>query len=125
MTKEKELNTESVDKKALLNKFLKVTNQESYMEILTYLMDSTKDLELKSEIHNPKELTILTLIEYMMELNGFTYGSDIIDKFLTIYLKYMVSKDRKGRTEIIHSLFYQVQEQLTQKERLKENFKSG
>lgn len=125
MTKEKELNTESVDKKALLNKFLKVTNQESYMEILTYLMDSTKDLELKSEIHNPKELTILTLIKYMMKLNGFTYGSDIIDKFLTIYLKYMVSKDRKGRTEIIHSLFYQVQEQLTQKERLKENFKSG
>jgi len=74
-------------------------------EILSNLLDK-KDLELKTEIHNPRFLTILKMISIQLEIRKYPLSFQVLDKYIYWFLIYMVSYKRESRKEIIHALSY-------------------
>ena len=80
------------------------TNEISIQQILNNLLNSDKNLSLKTEIHNPKKLaTLLTLANYLKS-RKYVKTYKLIDGFIKTYLIYMVSNKRKSRTEVIKAL---------------------
>lgn len=74
--------------------------ETSINEILLSLLDD-KDLELKTHIFRPKDLASLKTLARFLRQEDMTESSRLIEDFLEIYLKYMVSYDRLSRKEII------------------------
>ena len=77
--------------------------KDSLEKILAELLNA-KDIELKSEIHNPIILTKLKTLSVWMKLEKCPKSSKMLEDFITYYLKYMVSHNRESRKEIIHAL---------------------
>lgn len=76
----------------------------SFEKILNNLLDGGQNLALKTEIHNPKDLSALKLhSDYLTQLNMRKSGKNL-KSFLDIYLAYMVSYKRKSREEVSHVL---------------------
>ncbi len=87
----------------ILKDFLS-TNEISIQQILNNLLNSDKNLSLKTEIYNPKKLaTLLTLAKYLKS-KKYIKTHNLIIGFIDTYLKYMVSNKRKSRTEVIRAL---------------------
>jgi len=83
-------------------------SQESMLDkelanLLGSLMD-TKDIELKTEISNPLNLTRLKTVGVWCKQQNIPGGQDSIDKFIDAYLKYMVSHQRRGRLEVVKAI---------------------
>jgi len=78
-------------------------------QILNNLINSDKNIALKSEIYNPKKLAIL--LTYANHLKSYKYMKSykLIIGFIDAYLKYMVSNKRKSRIEVIKALTNLVQ----------------
>ena len=92
----------------LLDNFLP-TNDITIQQILNNLLNSDKNLSLKTEIYNPKKLaTLFTLAKYLKS-KKYVKTYKIIMDFIDIYLTYMVSNKRKSRSEVIHALTNLVQ----------------
>lgn len=85
------------------------TKDISLQEILNNLLDST-DLELKTEIANPKRLAILTTFSEYLQANYFPKTAKTIETFVELYLTYMVSHNRESRKEIIRALTTMIRE---------------
>lgn len=80
------------------------SDEISYEKILSELLN-TRDIELKSHISNPKGLAALNLLgSEILGGNGLEQSASFVSKFILWYLKYMVSKDRLGRIEIIKAV---------------------
>lgn len=74
------------------------------LKILNNLLDADDNLELKTHIHKPKQLTSLFILaEYLKKLD-YPKSAKLIDNFIEQYLKYMVSFKRMSRIEIIKAL---------------------
>ncbi len=85
-------------------KDLSKDNTISVEKILNNLINNTDNLELKTEIHKPKELaSLVSYADYLKE-SGFIIPYNTIMNFIKSYLKYMVSFNRMSRTEIIKAL---------------------
>ena len=76
-------------------------------QILNNLLDS-ENIELKTHIHKPLNLAILKLISDYIRLSGYKEPSELLDNFILIFLKYMVSYKRLSRTEIIKAITNQL-----------------
>lgn len=80
------------------------TNKISIQQILNNLLNSDKNLSLKTEIYNPKKLaSLFTLAKYLKSKKYFKSYKLIIG-FIDTYLTYMVSNKRKSRIEVIKAL---------------------
>jgi len=87
----------------ILKDFLE-TNDITIQQILNNLINSDKNIALKTEIYNPKKLaTLLTYAEYLKS-RKFVKSYKVIFNFIETYLKYMVSNKRKSRMEVIKAL---------------------
>ena len=76
----------------------------SFEKILNNLLDGGQNLALKTEIHNPKDLTSLEMQgNYLTQLNMRKSGRNIAN-WIKIYLANMVSYKRKSREEVSHVL---------------------
>jgi len=79
-------------------------NDISLNEILSNLLDGEKNLDLKTHIFKPKQLSVLFVLGSYLNGNGAKHTSGIIAEFIQIYLRYMVSFDRLSRVEIIKAI---------------------
>ena len=76
----------------------------SFEKILNNMLDGGQNLALKTEIHNPKDLTSLQIQgEFLTQVNMRKSGKNI-QKWIEIYLANMVSYKRKSREEVSHVL---------------------
>ena len=76
----------------------------SFEKILNNLLDGGQNLALKTEIHNPKDLTSLQMQgEFLTQVNMRKSGKNI-KKWIDIYLANMVSYKRQSREEVSHVL---------------------
>ena len=62
------------------------------------------NLELKSEVINPLNLTRLKTFGQWAEREGIDGAGKLIDDFIDYYLRYMVSNKRQGRSEVVRSI---------------------
>jgi hypothetical protein len=76
----------------------------SLITTLNNLLESEHNLELKSHIIRPLELTVLGFIAEAIKMYGFEESSILIDNFITRFLKNMVSYKRLSRIEIIKAI---------------------
>lgn len=81
-------------------------------KILEQLLDS-KDVELKSEVHNPIALSKLKALAIALEICKLKNSSKVIDKFIEWYLKYMVSYKRQSRKEAVNAIARMLEERET------------
>lgn len=90
------------EKKRLLDFFIE-GEQKGYQEILNVMLEGDNDLDLKTHITKPKQLSALyTLQEYIdVKLPSTAL---LIQIFTDKYLRYMVSFKRMSRMEIIKAL---------------------
>jgi len=76
----------------------------SLQEILVSLLKADKDLDFKTHINSPMALTGLYLLGKQLKSNQLIISAKIIETFIEKYLKYMVSYNRLGRTEIVKAI---------------------
>ncbi|MDD4972483.1 MAG: hypothetical protein PHT07_23885 [Paludibacter sp.] len=86
----------------------KVQGEESMLDkelanLLGSLMDK-KDIELKSEIANPLNLTRLKLFGIWCRKENIPGAEQAINEFIQYYLMYMVSHQRRGRLEVVKAI---------------------
>lgn len=82
---------------------LRVKKDISFQQILNNLLDK-QDLELKTHILKPKELTSLKIIAEYLKLCELEFSYNILDKYISFYLEYMVSYKRLSRNEIVKAI---------------------
>lgn len=76
----------------------------SFEKILNNMLDGGQNLALKTEIHNPKDLTSLEIQgKFLKQVNMRKSGKNIED-WIKIYLGNMVSYKRQSREEVSHVL---------------------
>lgn len=92
----------SIDKNIIEN-FIPIKTKDKVQEVLSILLDDS-NLELKSHIVNPKNLSILKVLGQYFKSLDLIKSSEIIENFITIFLKYMVSFNRLSRKEIISAI---------------------
>ena len=76
----------------------------SIHEILSNLLDGEQNLDLKTHIFKPKQLSALFVLGSYLNENGAKHSSGVIAEFLQVYLRYMVSYNRLSRIEIIKAV---------------------
>jgi len=86
----------------LLDELL-VDKEESLEKILVALLDD-ENIEMKTEIQKPLNLTRLKVLSVWLKNHDMTKSAQMIDSFIAYYLVYMVSKGRMSRKEIISAL---------------------
>lgn len=92
----------------LMDGLPQINTQTSQMDkelaqLVSSLM-TVNDLELKSEINNPLNLTRLKQFGRWAESEGMEGSKAIIDGWISDYLKYMVSHKREGRKEVVSAI---------------------
>lgn len=92
-------------------------SSESYETILLSLMDKS-NISMKTEIHRPVALTQLNAIADWLKAEGMLKEAKIIYNYIEKYLEFMVSYDRKARTEVIAALTEGLKRQMSLTEKL-------
>jgi len=85
-------------------KDLEDINEVSIQEILINMLDGEKNLDLKTHIHKPKQLSALVILSKYLKDNNCVKSSKLLDAFLLKFLRYMVSFDRLSRIEVIEAI---------------------
>lgn len=87
-----------------LSDILRKGKDITYQEILINLIDGKDNLDLKSEINQPKELASLYVLAKYLDNSNFPNTAKVIKYFITRYLRYMISYKRQSRKEIIEAI---------------------
>lgn len=87
-----------------------------YRAVLTHLMAVEKDMSTKTEFNDDREVFAASKLEFMGLFAGVPLAKDI----LNIIEKKRVSKERKGRKEIIMSVNRREEEQRILNEKMTE-----
>lgn len=96
---------EEKESKGLEDIFDEVPNEKSeYYQILKDLLDSEKDLELKTEITKPLSWSALKIFMDFLDSHKMPLSKSILENFIKTSFKYLISKDRKSRSEIISAI---------------------
>jgi len=74
------------------------------LQVLNTLLDGTRNLDLKTDIVNPKALAVLKMISNVMVGWNLDIGGLAIQDFIEIFLRYNISKDRLSRKEVVEVL---------------------
>ena len=81
-----------------------ITQWDKEIAQLVSSLTKKEDIELKTEINHPMEISQLKLFGEWAENKGFIGSKKLIDDFIIDYLKNMVSYQRKGRIEIVKAI---------------------
>lgn len=100
---------------------LEETSEVSLQDILINMLDGEKDLDLKTHIHKPKQLSALFILKNYLKTNQCKVSSKIVDDFIKQYLRYMVSFDRLSRTEIVKAITSALDREIEAKQNNSEN----
>lgn len=95
----------------------------SIHEILINLLDGEQNLDLKTHIFKPKQLSGLFVLGSYLNDTGAKHTSGIIAEFIEIYLRYMVSFNRLSRTEIIKAIASEMNKENSEKSPLTKDLK--
>lgn len=76
--------------------------------ILSEMIDS-HDIEMKTEISQPINLSKLFVVGQCLKDEGYTKAGERIHDFISKYLLYQVSYNRQSRKEIIEALIARMQ----------------
>ena len=76
----------------------------SLQQILNTLLDGKHNLDLKTEIFKPKDLSSLKILAEFLGKLKYPKSQMVLESFIKIYLRYMVSFERKSRKEIIQAI---------------------
>lgn len=79
-------------------------------EILNVLLEGDNNLDLKTHILKPKQLSSLKVLADVLKISEYPKSAALIESFLMTYLRYMISYKRLSRGEIIRALTTNVQE---------------
>jgi len=75
-----------------------------FYNVLQQMLDGSKDIDLKTEIHRPRIISIMqTITEFANQLN-LKQTADTLRKFVIYYYRNMVSFNRGSRKEIVQAL---------------------
>jgi len=93
----------------LMDKEMIPTKDISLQKILNNLLDGSKDLDLKTHIHKPKQLSALITFAKYLESLGLSELSVLIIDFVKDFLRKMISYKRLSRLEIVKAIssFYE------------------
>lgn len=80
------------------------------LETVNLLLKTDKDLNSKTEIYEPFELSYLKAVSDLLKDKGLKDSSNFIESLVKEYKTLMISKDRKGRQEVIE-IFKQLKDQ--------------
>ena len=83
-------------------------------EILNVLLEGDVNLDLKTHVIRPKQLSALYTLAEVLETCGYVKSSELLHAFIEQYLRYMISYRRLSRGEIIKALTTVVQEDNTE-----------
>jgi len=72
-----------------------------FSEVVNAFFSSNKDIQLKTELHRPRNMSILDVWILVLEMAGLEETAKIWKKFRISYLENMVSYDRGGRREFV------------------------
>ena len=87
-------------------------------QILNSLLNK-EDIEVKTEIPNPLNLSRLKVLETYLRNRKMKVSAELINDFIYFFLVYMVSYRRKGREEVVRVLSKRLEEKEEEiKERL-------
>lgn len=92
-------------------------HDETMEKILAALMDKN-NIEMKTEIQMPLNLTRLNAIADALIAHQRPKSGKLLKDFIKAYLEYMVSHDREGRKEIIHAISESLKKEKTIGEKL-------
>ena len=73
-------------------------------EVLNSFFTAEKDIELKTEVHKPRVMSILDVLIDYVEEKGLEKVASRWKRFRQSYLKLMVSYNRGGRVEMVEIL---------------------
>lgn len=77
--------------------------QDMKREIVRELL-TNNDMETKTELINPLRWCVLTQIKTFVNSKGLSSSASILQNFINTSFRYLISKERKGRTEYIEAL---------------------
>ena len=80
------------------------TDDISLQQILNNLLDGKQNLDLKTQVIKPKQLASLKVFAEMLGQLNFKKSNAVLESFIKIYLRYMVSFERQSRKEIIKAV---------------------
>lgn len=80
------------------------TKDISLQKILNNLIEADKNLDLKTHIFKPKQLSSLIVIQEYFKSIGLNISSDLIKSFMKHFKRLMVSYKRLSRIEIIKAI---------------------
>jgi len=99
---------DKIDNPELIKKTFGLSEVEdiTIQQILNNLLDGQKNLNLKTQVDNPHNLSALFLTAEVLESldKEFEECANIIKNYIKIRNEYMVSKGREGRREIIKAI---------------------
>lgn len=72
-------------------------------QLVSSLM-TLENIELKSEVNNPLNLTRLKLFGRWAASEGISGADKAVDEFIEYYLRYYVSHRRQGRLEVVRAI---------------------
>jgi len=78
-------------------------------DVLINLIDGSKDIDLKTEIKKPKQMTSLKILADFLGKLKYTNCESILKEFLTTYFRYMFSFNRQSRKEVIQGISAQLE----------------
>jgi len=90
--------------KNLMNNFINVMPEPAYKEVLNLLIDGDTDIDLKTEINKPKEITTLKLLSSVLGDLNYIKTAKSLSLFIEYFSRYMFSNKRKSRKEIVQTL---------------------
>ena len=65
---------------------------------------SVENLDRKTELDKPLKWSCLTTIEEFVKKYDLKFSANIINKFTDLSFRYLISKNRKGRSEYVEAL---------------------
>lgn len=78
--------------------------QDPKREIVVELFNSDERLDEKTELDNPIRWACLHSMQQYIENLNMKYSALILEKFINKTMKFLISKNRKGRDEYIQAL---------------------
>jgi len=76
----------------------------SVQQILNNLLSGDVNLDLKTEIRRPQQISALKTFTYVLKKEGLETCSKALKLYLNYYLRSMVSYNRLSRKEVIEAL---------------------
>lgn len=97
-------------------KELEKAEEETFEKILSKMLESDKNLPLKTHIVFPHEISVLSVIAEKLENDKFLKSASLLKIYIQKYIEYMVSYKRLSREEIVRAFVARTQSEESTKE---------